>query len=409
MPKSTTMRGPVLIVGCGFPQLGLLRTARELGIETVGVDLNPNAIAVPEATRFVKASTGDVDAVAAAVKSSGAIGITTSGSELALTTACAVADRLGLPFYADPETIHRCQAKDAMRAAYEAAHVEVPRFAGCSSLGDAERFVDEVGLPVVVKPAHGWGQRGVARVVDRSQLAAKYAEADAISAPHGGGVVVETCLVGPEMSVNGWMEDGELRAYCVTDREVFPGDSPLGVMRNEVCPTRLGEAASTAAIEAASKAARALGLKRGPCYTQVCMTSRGAVVFETAARCGGGFDADISKLISGVDFYTRLLGIALGDRSMELSSASSNRHAAAMVRFLAPPAGEVREVRGLDAARELAGVLDADVYARVGDRLTGLVNAASRVGHLLVTASSRDELVRRADEAERTIEIVVAI
>jgi biotin carboxylase len=132
------------------------------------------------------------------------------------------------------------------------------------------------------------------------------------------------------------------------------------------------------------------------------------VVFETAARCGGGFDADISKLISGVDFYTRLLGIALGDRSMELSSASTTRHGAAMVRFLAPPVGEVREVRGLDAARKLAGVLDADVYARAGDRLGGLVNAASRVGHLLVTASSRDELVRRADDAERTIEIVVA-
>jgi biotin carboxylase len=43
------------------------------------------------------------------------------------------------------------------------------------------------------------------------------------------------------------------------------------------------------------------------------------VLFETAARLGGGFDADVTRLSSGVDLYVRLLGVAFEDRALERS------------------------------------------------------------------------------------------
>jgi S-sulfo-L-cysteine synthase (3-phospho-L-serine-dependent) len=392
-------RGPIAVVGCGFPQLGLLRAARALDLEVVGLDLNPRAVGVPLASRFVEASTGDPDAIAAAVRGAGCTALTTTGSELALTTAAAVAARLGLPFYADPETVRRCQEKDAMRAGYAAAGLPTPRFAFCTTEAEARRFVDEVGLPVVVKPARGWGQRGVALVNEAAELGPRLEAAAAISRG-ARGAVVEECLRGPEVSVNGWVERGELVTYCVTDREVFPGLAPLGVMRSEIAPPALPPAAVEAAARAAADAARALGLLRGPCYSQVCLTERGPVLFETAARCGGGFDADVTRLFSGVDLYARLLGVALGDPVLEAQGAVSPRHPAALVRFLAPPRGLVRAVGGLEAARSSPGVVDADVYVRPGDRLEGLVNAASRMAHLLVVGDSRAEALARAAAAE---------
>ncbi|HEU4533616.1 MAG TPA: hypothetical protein VFS00_05845, partial [Polyangiaceae bacterium] len=57
------------------------------------------------------------------------------------------------------------------------------------------------------------------------------------------------------------------------------------------------------------------------------------------------------------------------------------------------------------AARASPGVVDADVYARPGDRLEGLVNAASRMAHLLVVGASRDEAVARADAAEALVRV----
>jgi len=401
------MTRSIAIVGCGFPQLGLLRAARDLGLSVVGLDLNPEAVGVPLAHRFELASTGDPDAVIDAIRRSGATAVATSGSELALTTTAAVAHRLGLPFYTDPATIHRCQDKGEMRAAYLRAGLPVPRFRPCSSLAEARLFADEVGAPLVVKPAFGWGQRGVSRVDDLALLEDAYQRAAAVS--HGGaGVVVEEFLAGHELSVNGWVEDGELAVYAVTDREVFPGSTPLGVMRSEVTPSRLDDALVAAGIDAARRAARALGLTRGPCYTQVCVAPGRAAVFETAARCGGGFDADVTRLLSGVDLYRRLLGVALDDPALEREGAVSPRHPAALVRFLTPPSGTVVATRGLDLALQSPGVVDAAIYPRPGQRLAGLVNAASRAAHLLCVGASRDEAVARADAAEALLHISVA-
>lgn len=397
------MTDSVLVVGCGFPQLGLLRVAKALGIRTIGADLNPNAIGVSEVNEFVKASTGDAEAIAQAVRKTGATGVVTSGSELALTITAKVAHELGLPFYADLQTIYRCQAKDAMRAAYSNAGLPVPQFCPCSSLNDAEQFVKTIGYPVVVKPAHGWGQRGVARVWDKSGLEKAVAEALALSAPHGGGAIVEQSLVGNEMSINGWVENGELHAYSVTDREVFSGDSPLGVMRSEITPSGQSIASVEKAIEAARKAAKALGLLRGPCYTQVCMTQSGPVVFETAARCGGGFDADITKWVSGVDLYERLLGVALNRKELEYSQAKPAAFGAAIVRFLPPPNGIVKNVTGVANAKKLPGVVDIATYVKEGDQCRGLIHAASRAAHIVCVGENRQQVITRADAAEQCI------
>ncbi len=402
------MRRHVLIVGCGFPQLGLIRVARELGFETSGADLNPHAIGVPLVDHFQLASTGEVDAIVRAYRDSGASGIATSGSELALTTTALAAERLGIPFYADPQTVHRCQAKDAMRAGYRAAGLPVPAFEACSTIAQARAFVRRFGLPVVIKPANGWGQRGVSRVDREDQLETSFAHACEMS-HGGGGAVLEECIRGHEVSVNGWVEDGVLRAYCVTDREVFPGTRPLGVMRSEIAPPSIPQDWVERAVDAARKAAGALGLMRGPCYSQVAVNADRAVLFETAARLGGGFDADVTRLWSGVDLYARLLGVAFEDKALELSG-TVREHRPAMVRFLRPTADReltLQSMAGLDRVRAMEGVVDAVVYPQVGDRVPPLVNAAKRIGHILVQADTREQLIARADAAEAAIEMVV--
>lgn len=401
MPK----RRHVLVVGCGFPQLGLIRAARRLGYEVTGADLNPNAVGVPEVDHFLQASTGDVGAICSAYKESGAGGIATSGSELALTTTSHAAERLGVPFYADTETVYRCQAKDAMRAGYRAAGLEVPFFEPCLTLDDAKSFADRVGYPIVAKPAHGWGQRGVSRVDRPEDLEKSFVSAS--KASHGGGgAVLEACVEGHEMSVNGWVEDGRLVAYCVTDREVFPGTQPLGVMRSEVTPSRAEDSFVQRAVDAARKGAQALGLRRGPCYSQVAVSADKAVLFETAARLGGGFDADVTYLACGVDLYARLLGVAFDDPELE---ASGEPHAItpALVRFLAPQPGQLQAIEGLERVKQMPGVVDAAVYPQPGDFIEPLLYAAKRIGHILVTGSSREDVVARADAAESQLRLVV--
>src|SRR6266851_641181 len=181
MQVSKSRQQRILIVGAGFPQLGLLRAARELGLFVIGVDANPTSIGAGVSDEFREASTHDVDGVARAARETRADGITTCGSELALFTTVRAAEALGLPFYGDIPTVDLCQAKDQMREAYLAGGAPSPAFASASAYGEVEAFVSRQGLPVILKPSRGWGQRGVSKVEHAAELRGAYDRARDVS------------------------------------------------------------------------------------------------------------------------------------------------------------------------------------------------------------------------------------
>ncbi|MDP9151877.1 MAG: ATP-grasp domain-containing protein [Myxococcota bacterium] len=390
----------LLVVGCGFPQLSLVRAAKRRGYLVIGADANRRAIAAALCDDFHELSTDDTEGLVALVRSSDATAVTTTGSELSLKTTALVAERVGLPFYADPETVRRCQEKDAMRSGYAAAGLAVPRFARCATLGEARSFAGANGFPLVVKPSRGWGQRGVARVEKEDDLAVAFEEARAHSAAAGlPVVVVEEWFDGREYSVNGWIEGGCLVSYCVTERLTVAGNRPLGVMVAEVYPSGLAPADESRVVEEARRGAAALGHLRGPCYSQVALGARGCVLFETAARLGGGFDADVTKLASGVDLYDRLLGVAVGDQALEGQGQVAPPRGGAIAKFLVARPGLVHAVRGLDQARSLEGIDDAQVFVPTGGRVLPLTDSAKRAAYVLAHGRTRAEATARADEA----------
>jgi biotin carboxylase len=390
----------ILVVGCGFPQLSLVRAARRRGLFVIGADANARAVAVPHCDAFFEVSTSDVDGLCDAAARARADAVTTTGSEVSLKATASVADRLGMPFYADPETVRRCQDKDTMRLAYADAGLAGPAFERCASLEQALQFARRTGYPLVVKPSRGWGQRGVARVDHDADLARAFDEARAHSARAGlPSVVVEEWLDGREFSVNGWIEDGRLVSFCVTERITVPGHRPLGVMIAEVAPSGLAPGDEERVVNEARRGAAALGHTRGPCYSQVALGARGCVLFETAARLGGGFDADVTRLFCGVDLYDRVLGVALGDPALEWQRATGPAHAGAVAKFVVARPGLVRSVRGLEAARAIPGVEDVQCFVPVGGRVYPLTDSAKRAAYVLARGSSRQDALARADEA----------
>ena len=116
---------------------------------------------------------------------------------------------------------------------------------------------------------------------------------------------------------------------------------------------------------------------------------------QTAARCGGGCDAEVTHLVSGVDFYERLVDVAIG-KQPDYFHRRPTTQPAAMVRFLAPPRGIVKAIDGIADVTWRDGIVEAVLDVRPGDELVGLVNGASRIGHILAFGASREEVVARS-------------
>lgn len=130
---------------------------------------------------------------------------------------------------------------------------------------------------------------------------------------------------------------------------------------------------------------------------ELLRAERGPVVVELAAR-GAGFRVftDILPHVTGLDTVGTQLRLALGE-PVDISPLPQLR--GAVIIFLSPVAGSLKQVKGLDQARLVAGVQDAEVYVKPGSVMGELRCGADRAGHLIVFGENREEAESRAELA----------
>lgn len=402
------MSARVLVVGCGFPQLGLVQFCRAEGLEVVGLDQRQEAPAVSLCQRWARVSTVDTAGIVEAGRAHRVEGIVTCGSEAALLPVARAARALGLPFYATPELLESFALKHDMRQRYQAGGAPCPPFAVVRSLEQVLEFARREPSPWVIKPSRGWGQRGVRIVMQEQELLVAAREALAMSALASGGeptAVVEGFIAGKEYSVNATTVDGHTEVLAVTERIITGYPEPPGITFAEVYPSELSARLALEVEAAAIAGVRALGITRGPSYTQVRAGEQGAALIETAHRLGGGLDPDVTFLASGVSLYRRLLGVALSRPDWERAGPEAEPWGGAVGRFIIARPGLVRSVEGLEQARGLPGVRAAHVFVQPGQRVEPLTDGSKRAGCVLAVGRDRQEAEQAAARAMEVIQI----
>ena len=387
----------LLVLGAGPAQLGLLEAARERGLFVIACDRDPAAPGFRLADRRAIVSTEDEPSIERLARAERVDGIISPGSDWPVGIAARVAERLGLPHPLEPGQAVLATSKMRQRERFAAAGVPQPRWAVCRVLAEAEAAVADIGLPCVLKAPDRQGQKGLALVQDPDQLAD--AVALAVAASRSGLCLVEEAVEGPEVTVNAFSFEGRFTPLTVTDRET--ADLPaFGVALAHVWPSRLSAETVMACIDGARAAAEALGIERGPTYTQIVAGPDGPCVGELAARLGGGHDAELCRAALGVDLNALAISAALGERA---EVEYGERAGGACTRFLVAPPGVLSDVQGVQDALAVDGVLDVRVYRHPGYVFVPLRRGSDRAGAVLALGADRDDAVRRARRASERI------
>jgi biotin carboxylase len=388
----------LLVLGAGPAQLGLLRAARAAEVETIVVDRDPGAPGFEHASKRAVVSTEDEPGVERLARAEAVDGLISPGADWPVGVAARVAERLGLPHPIAPATAVLATNKQRQRAALAAAGVPQP------SSRLLSEWEDGLPVPCVVKAPDRQGQRGLALVRSREEL--RPAVEAALEASRNGSFLVEEWVDGPELTVNAFSVAGRFAALTVTDR--LTAEPPaFGVALAHVWPS---EHETGDVVEAAERAAAALGIDDGPSYTQVRLGPEGPRVVEVAARLGGGHDAELCAAALEVDLNGLALDAALG-RSGGLRNTvlqGPPRAGGACVVFLVAPEGELEAVHGVEEARAVDGVLDVHVYRRPGHVFGPLRRGPDRAGAVLVVGPSRDEALERGRRAAASVRFQVA-
>jgi biotin carboxylase len=389
---SATKRHRLLVLGAGPAQLGLLRAARDRGLYVVACDRDAQAPGFEYADRRAIVSAEDEPAIGKLAEAERVEGVIAPGIDWPVAIAARIADRFKLPHPLSPETASLSVSKQRQRERLAERGVLQP---------DWWITTEAEGLPVscVVKPPDRQGQKGLSLVRDEAEL--EQAVELAVAESRAGCALVEELVEGPEVTVNAFSADGVFHPLTVTDR--LTADPPaFGVALAHAWPS---EHDVNDAVEVARAAAQALGVENGPTYTQVRLSDRGAKVMELAARLGGGHDAEVCLEALGIDLNGLALDAALG---RPLTVPEGEPAGGACVRFLVPPEGELQAVSGVERAREVDGVVAAQVYRRPGWVFGPFLRGADRAGFVLARGASRDDALAKADRAAESIRFETA-
>jgi biotin carboxylase len=397
---SPDRRTRLLVLGAGPAQLGLLAAARKRGLYVIAVDRDADAPGFRYADRRAIVSAEDEHGIDRLAEAERVDGVIAPGIDWPVGIAARVAARRGLPHPLTPEAAVLTTSKARQRDRFAQAGVPQPEYKSCRSLDEARRAADELGYPCVVKAPDRQGQRGISVVSAREGL--ESAVAAALEAARSGGFLVEELVEGQEVTVNAFLLGGRFNALTITDRHLAQAPA-FGVALAHSWPCAQPTAQIAKAIDAARRAAAALGITDGPTYTQVIVSEEGAVVGELAARLGGGHDAELCRAALRVDLNRVAISAALGEQVPRNRLAPQARVGGACISFLVAPPGELRVVHGLDEAFALDGVRGIRVYRRPGHVFGPLRSGSDRAGAILAVGDSAEDALARADEARRLI------
>jgi len=397
----------VLFVGAGRHQRRAIAHARELGLRTVAVDRNPEALGFPEADAFEVVDFSDVAGVIDVARRHEVDGVLTVSADRAVPVVAEIAETVGLPGIG-VETARLMTHKVAMRRLLADAGVPQPRFAAVRTLDEARRAARTVGFPSVLKPADSGGQRGVFRLESADDLERHLHAALAESPTEE--AIVEGFQDGLELNGLVIARDGNVELLTLSDRLRPPGIG-FGVGWIHVYPSTLFSDTLGEAERVAVHAVHALGLENGIAFPQVIAADGQAWLVEVAARIPGGQMADLARHAVGVDLVEIALKQALGEPvSDELARPRFQQPLA--IRFLTAepgplPAGKVVRWSGLDRVLAFPGVVQADVFLIEGEEIRPVRLDGDRRGYVIALGNTNVEALERAEAAARLLDVEV--
>ena len=324
--------------------------------------------------------------------------------------AARAAQALGLP-HNPPDAVAAAGDKYRFRAALANSGLNVPRFSRHSRDEDAEKAARQTTYPCVLKPLALSAGRGVIRADDEATFAAAFHRIEAILAspdatqPGDAGdyILVEDYIPGAEVSLEGLLEDGRLRALALFDKP-DPLEGPYFEETIYVTPSRLPAATQRAIAAATETALRSLGLRDGPIHAELRINDKGPWVIEIAARSIGGLCARSLSFGAGVALEEVILRHALG---LSVGAVEREASAAGVMMIPIPGPGVFHAVDGIEAARAVAGIEDVTITIPLGHDVVPLPEGFRYLGFIFAKERAPDAVEAALRDAHAKLEFTI--
>lgn len=391
----------IMILGASMLQVPAIRKAKEKGLYVIVLDYNPQAVGIAYADEFLCISTIDKEKVYEAALKYKPDYIMTSTSDMPVRTVAWVNEKLHRKTDISYEDSICATNKASMRMRMQDEKVPIPEYHIINSKQEFMSVVENMPMHFIVKPADNAASRGVI-FVDKRQNP-NYDEIFEFSKQYSreGEILIEEFMKGPEVSVEAFTINGNTEIITVTDKLVT--ELPFFVELGHTEPSRLSDEVLQDICNVAMRAIKALKVQNGPTHTEIKVTENGAKLVEIAARLGGDFiTSKLVPLSTGVDLTENCINSVIGEKV----DVKKKEKKGAAIRFVQGKEGIITSIIGVAEAEQMKGVIEVEIYKKLGDRITKLENSSDRIGHVIAIGNTADEAEENCERALSYIKII---
>ncbi len=249
------------------------------------------------------------------------------------------------------ETAYLCRDKPAMKEALRNAGVPCAQSVRATSPEHVTAFVEQVGLPIILKPIAGAGASGTFKVSKAGQLPGIMREC---GLEHGHEVAVEEYIEGHEGFLDTISIDGQVAHEFIT--HYYP--NVLEAMRERwispqmICTNRMDAEGYVEVKRMARKVIKALGIGTSATHMEWFFGPKGLKFSEIGCRPPGVGHWDVYNAANEFDIYSEWASALVNGRTLQ---RPSRRYACGMIALRPSEDGHITGYEGIEEIQQRFG------------------------------------------------------
>ncbi|TKV74076.1 ATP-grasp domain-containing protein [Bradyrhizobium elkanii] len=390
-------RGLILLEGTRNNGLRYVQAAQRLGLHPITLSADPaQHDYLAEGNEAIHVDTDNQDALireCARLHATYDVAGITSADEAVYATVGKLCRHFDLPG-PNAVSVERCCDKFAQRQLLAEAGVPIPAYRLATNAADVESAAADIGLPVVLKPAVGYGSSGVRLCRNADELArhTAYLLGGKYIWRSSQRILVEEFVRGPYYCAH--VMGNELVAIAAAALD----PPPHFVFREAVCPAPLTEGEHRRIADVSLSCLRALDLGWGPTNIELRWTKCGPVVIEVNPRLAGG--ARTVQAAYGIDLVTEHIKLAIGD---EWDLRRKHSHTAAWRSLIPDRDGVLDWIDGDTRAAAVPGVTEVKLFVRSKTLIVRNGDYRDSIGYVMAASPSH---ARTAAILRRAVDLI---
>lgn len=380
------MKKKIMILGASELQLPAILKAKELGLEVISIDYNPDAIGFSYSDKYYVVSTLDKEEVLEIAKRERIDGIITLASDLPMKTVAFVADKLNLVSIS-MSAAENTTNKFNMRNCFLKHNIQSMKYFKVSNLKELQNLeLNKFEIDRwILKPVSNSGSRGISLITKESnpeiiKQSFEYTQ----SFSKNKEVIVEEYIKGREVSVESISVDGQTNIIQITDK--ITSGEPNFVELGHSQPSDLDKKTVNHIHKIVKNAINSLGVLNGPTHTEVKIDGNEIKIIEIGARLGGDFiTTDLVPLSTNIDMVKNLILQSLKEK---IDLENKIEKGSAIKFFVLPKGKKIKSIRDYSDLMNRDGVERLEFQLVEGDEVPKIENSTQRYGYLLCSGNS---------------------